>query len=810
MPKKTQGDWDVVSTAPSTPQAGGDWDVVSAAPNEDADKPGVLHRAWNRLMAPIYTDANSPQMAKESKALNNAEDFSQTEAGRQAYEAHPIATQAKAFAAGMERDIPNMFSPAFVAASALPVVKSAVSAAVPAVSRALGVVGGLTKAANTVAMGAQGANQVFDAATADDSGNEDPDAKGVTGFLRNHEGRLVQGLSGAGAVAGTVADIKAASPSLTPAGLRESAQTILGAGRSFQRKTAQGYADAVSRTNAENANIQGRNTKAKLNHEDDMKLWQTKALKASEDHTQAVIDTAEKANKMRNAYNDSVAQGQAQTKAAQDQWEAEQQHATDTERIRNQTFRDLEDVQRQHAQSEVLMKPNAEADNNARWNLIRADLGDKAGDVSHSMATFEAQKEGMLPDQVTAIERYQKALVPDAEGEGGDPNAKLRNDIAKGQGAGTYEAASPAVKAVIDNIAQTMPEYVAPTEVGDEAAGPQAKWNRLHNVKTQLEEDVRGASGPIKHAYAEMLKAVRQDEVNLARTHGKGDQLLKAREMHTQYLDTFVDHKSEPATVANQQKNADNAGSNFAPDLVEAQRREMLQKYDPGYAARGKRIQSMQATLNGLDTREQTAAMLVKPRPEDYIQPVEPTYPGRPQQGIPTPPPKYPNIDLTVPDAPAPNMQHEIHAKIADTLENYGKVGVGALRLLVGGVGGARFLGHPSMGTFATDILLGQAGLTVLSSALSRPTVLDWMSRPTDATLSAIHTTSPVDAAKLKMALTGLAAEDVRRGGRMSVNPGIAMWLGPANMQVIQAAALAGGVPQTAAEAKQRVADFLH
>jgi hypothetical protein len=108
---------------------------------QPAPQPSLLNRGGSAI-AKGWAIANKPvgeylpQYNKETDALNRAANFSETPEGRAYYMAHPVLAQARSFAAGMERDVGNMLTPAFVASTGLGAAESAGSGLVSLGARA--------------------------------------------------------------------------------------------------------------------------------------------------------------------------------------------------------------------------------------------------------------------------------------------------------------------------------------------------------------------------------------------------------------------------------------------------------------------------------------------------------------------------------------------------------------------------------------------------------------------------------------------------------------------------------------------------
>jgi hypothetical protein len=171
--------------------------------------------------------------------------------------------------------------------------------------------------------------------------------------------------------------------------------------------------------------------------------------------------------------------------------------------------------------------------------------------------------------------------------------------------------------------------------------------------------------------------------------------------------------------------------------------------------------------------------------------------------------PSAPTLDTfdqpkaSTPQAEIPDLSEAERNKIQESLKKYGKAGAWVFRVGIGtALGSALIEGH-SMQGFGSQYILGEAGLQLLTRVLQKPSVMEWLSRPSEETLRAIDSVRPEDAARLRNGLTQMALKDIEDGhAAAKINPKTAKFLGPENMALITAA-ITSQKPKNAGDAKK-------
>jgi hypothetical protein len=115
--------------------------------------------------------------------------------------------------------------------------------------------------------------------------------------------------------------------------------------------------------------------------------------------------------------------------------------------------------------------------------------------------------------------------------------------------------------------------------------------------------------------------------------------------------------------------------------------------------------------------------------------------------------------ELSYPDGTKllPETQKFIYRKLRD----YGAVGPWVLRMLIGGTA-LHVLGG-SVAAFGSTMLIGQTAVSILTDALRRPSVVEWLAKPGAEQIKLIDSLPPEDAARLRQALVVMASDELSR-----------------------------------------------
>lgn len=501
----------------------------------------------------------------------------------------------------------------------------------------------------------------------------------------------------------------------TKEGLRSGIRDTLGVPEHTE-KTVEKYGKEAEANREQNATIAGKNRETKIGS--------LKNRKAEEAAHQQKMEVARK-------HNDGVLRDRAKREETQEKLES--------------ATRELEE------KYEKAEKSAKKEDDNA-WDAWREKVAGQEVPTEGIVATIKAQNSVMDPEDVAEFNK----ILDETKPGGGDAAevSSTKDSVAIGQGAGSYEEASPKVKAAIDDIVSRL--GLDPNTVETlEAVGAE----RLHVWKTQLEYAVRKATrGNVRYAIGKVLDSVRDTETEMSQKAGAGKELETARKLHGPFMDTFRNSPNAPSTVAS--KSLAEISPEQAKEQARAERLQMVGAYDHSIPQLAEHIANMREGLKALP-KDQPLREQIK----DYPPPLEPA--EKPDLKPPEPPPDVPNIQ-------AENLK-----LIHNQLRRFGKLGTWVARLLVGGAAGV--LAHQDLSHFSADLLIGQMGVTLLTHALRAPSVLEWLARPSEDDIKAINTLPPQDAAKMREAIGTLAGYERKNNPHlarvMKMAPAMAVFL---------------------------------
>lgn len=389
--------------------------------------------------------------------------------------------------------------------------------------------------------------------------------------------------------------------------------------------------------------------------------------------------------------------------------------------------------------------------NDDAWDAWRRKVAGAEVPSESIVETIKAQKANMDPEDVAEFRKVLKESKPDASELSG-----TRDAVAKSQGGTDYENASPKLKQTVDDIIDRLG-----LEPEEEVESKPVGADRLHVWKTQLEYAVRKATrGNVRYAIGQVLDQVREAEDNLSAEAGASKELSRARALHGRYKDTFENPPGEPQTVAS--KALSETSPEYAKEQQRAERLQMLGNYDPEIPKLANHIANLRKGISSLKPGE-LKPYPAAPRARAIPKPGEPTPYEEPETGKPLPSP--------------PNLSEENRAVIQKGLRKFGRVGGWVLRLIAGGFG-VKALSHGDFSALGSDLLVGQAAVTLLTHLLRAPRILDVLSKPTAEDMELINSLPPEDAARMKEAIGALVEQERAHGGKEALDPRIAAWLG--------------------------------
>jgi len=425
---------------------------------------------------------------------------------------------------------------------------------------------------------------------------------------------------------------------------------------------------------------------------------------------------------------------QARVKALQQQREAERGHQTASGETREHNVavlrdrakrmkaeQDLDLASRRLQQRIETAQKRAKAVDDAAWAAWRDKVGAAEADPTPIREIIGNMHSVMDPEDVAEFRRVIQESTPEV-------NKTAQEAIIHSTYPGKrWEQLTQAERDYVGQALKAIgfdPNVVQPVSA-----------DRLHVWKTQLEYAVRKATrGNVRYAIGQVLDSVRDMETQLSAAAGADKELNLARRLHGPYMDTFRNSPNMPVTVAS------NVRAKVTPEFTKESGMDrqiaMLGRYDSSIPNLVDHIGNLQQGLRALP-KDAPLREQLKPNPP----PLEAS--GKPKPIEPTSPPE------------APNLQAENRKFINRQLRRYGRVGSWVLRGLVGG--GTIALAHGNLGELGGGLLLGQAGVTLLTKALRSEGVLNWLAKPSAEDMRMFNSLPPEDAAHLRTALNTLA-----------------------------------------------------
>jgi hypothetical protein len=467
--------------------------------------------------------------------------------------------------------------------------------------------------------------------------------------------------------------------------------------------------------------------------------------------------------------------------------------------IQQQLAEEAPKLDTKYAQAEA----KAKGENDAAWNAWRKKVANTDVDMEPVVSTIKAQADKMSPDEVSEFRSILKETKPTQEDMTGDE--RERDELSQAQYKKPWDKLTDREKSSLQNVIESMNLQ----DMSEENTLAKVPASRLHGWKTQLESAVRRAkNGNVRFAIGQVLDSVRAREDQVSAEAGAQDELKAARALHGPYVETFRNSPNEPPTVASKSL------SEEVPEYVKERNRNervgQVSRYDPSIKEDVERIRGLHEELGNLPS-ESTARARIKdipeaPAPKPYGEPSEPTSYGEPEPVEPLPerpaaasygepepvaplperptPKQYGEPEATKPLPNAPDLTAARREQIGRKLEGYKRLSPWEIRILAAAAPEAvisMLTGHERLGAVGSGLLIGEIGKQILVRVLERPSVMDWLSKPTPDDIEAINQLPPADAARMKSVLTDMAKRETSKTGRKAkIDPRIASWLGVA------------------------------
>jgi len=815
----------LMGEAASRDKAAAEENTQAVAPaTTSAPTPGFFKRAWDAVNTPVGT--HSDIYNRETQQLNRAQNFAETEKGREAYAKHPILTGAKSVAAGVERDAADMLTPAFIATSVAGPTQEFVKGFAPSLAPVLNTIGKYATAATVGGFGGVGASEALNAVRDDTMKSEDR-AKAILGGGSS--------FSGAAAMAAT------AIPKVTPGTLRRAAQTVIVGRRAVPnmiRDTIENNRAEVERTTKANAAEVEKTAKANADNETAHATATQKAEQANLDiaaeHGRKVARLKNEDTETLDQHGKTVAQYKADVAAAQKAHEdavaattaANQQAATEheggvvqalqeregaehTAGLREQAAANLQEVTDAYFNKEDATEVRVKKATDKEWTEFHeaakapVNVDQLADDLSKINARNPAAAQEL--HHITAA---PEDAAPDS------PYAADRAAIMKSQGYGVdYWELPPAKRAEVDAMAATSGFTPEPIDLNPETGVP-TSLEDIHRATSIIGQNIANGryEGVMLGEMKQVLKAL-----NAARTRGAIElgvlpELQRGVKATREFKEAFGKKRPDQKTEKTERK-AD-ANPEAVDSVAEQKRLAATAKHDPSLVEDYKAVQAAREHLRSFPKPDQLRKGLasaeppnrpaenplpkppkVKPEPED------PLLHGR--QGVPELkqlPVAKPKLEpqLQEPQIQRPGLDEARQAKLGalnkqiDWIHHRGKwVATGAA---FSGVLYGILQGNVSKITEAVVAATGALILTdKFATFLERPGVQEFFTRPEPRDIEYFEKLPPDQRAVVVEGLRP-AVEEARSRG-VKVSPLLLTLIGSQLSQQ----------PKTAGEAKDRV-----
>lgn len=523
------------------------------------------------------------------------------------------------------------------------------------------------------------------------------------------------------------------------------------------------------------------------NYQQARKDWEAKRDEALRQHRQAREETIDK-NKQ--ALGEHLAE---RDKLVEDK-AAAQRELGERQQLEEKIANDQRELTTRLEQAEG----QAERVNDAMWDSWRDSVKGQVTSTKPIVDALKGAAQSSLMREGDAAD-FKQILKESSPADGNASQvAALRDEIAKAQGMQSYDSGTPAQKSGVDNVVKS---YGLDPDAADVPEDVDA--TRIHVWKQQLERAVRAAEkagkGNIAHAIGQVLDQVRKAEDDLTAKAGPSATafLNVARESHADMARAFRDVETEPRTAAKMVKQEFAKEAAKAEDIAQALKRVGI--HDPRLVRLAGDIETAQARLDEMRKPNDLQKIINAPfpKPPDMAtppteesftkkvgkEPEEPDH-GQPPESVLNKPEELQPEGLRTPKQ-KPTQEMPTGEKIPGQiikfvdrrLRRYGAVGGWVLRLIVGGEA-LHLLSEGHVSTFGSTVLIGQMGVTLLTDALRKDSILQWLAKPTEEELEMVDKLPPEDAARLRQALLALASAEVKRGATMpTINPAMAKFL---------------------------------
>src|SRR6185312_13961458 len=184
------------------------------------------------------------------------------------------------------------------------------------------------------------------------------------------------------------------------------------------------------------------------------------------------------------------------------------------------------------------------------------------------------------------------------------PYARLRDQTAKSNFGGSYDALSPEKQDAVDTMMQRSGESPDPISFDAEEGQP-ISVERVQRASSILQRYIRSGrfEGPLLGEMKQVAKVLRRAVTQASEDHGAGDDLDMARSETVRYQEAFGRERPEPRTVRGERERS--ANPEEVKRLQEEERLEAAAKHDPSLAEAQRKVKAAREELKKLPSEDQ-------------------------------------------------------------------------------------------------------------------------------------------------------------------------------------------------------------
>lgn len=428
--------------------------------------------------------------------------------------------------------------------------------------------------------------------------------------------------------------------------------------------------------------------------------------------------------------------------------------ATEKQTRRGELARNLKEGSAKLGQGIKQLDAQVRAEANAKYNTVRNkvanDIGTEASPVADAV---RYARKNLIRGSEESIKQFTSILKREPSEE-----AMAALDAAR-------NSSDPAAR----EFAKKYDELSGIEEAADE--GKPLKFEDWKGYSTELGEKL--AKGNLPDDVYRALKYVKEkvdlQKQIIADRNNAGAELADADNFFRRYMETFYDKPSAVAATLD-------AVGKFDPDyyaspFVRGKSAKIgiaaLQKYSPELA-------NLAQSLRGMD--EEFKSLPKTAKLENYPEPPKPVEaPPKPKLEEPkqVPKPKAPTVDPQ-------ELKRKQLGRMAESLRGFRRYDA---FILMNSVVWS-FLGGGWKALLAEPAVL--AGKVAIGKALSRPAVIEWLTKPQPEDLAALQKLPKDAQSEFKSNMKNFIGEEVAHGRKVDVAPEVKKFLGPTASALVQ------------------------